>query len=56
MFKMRMQGSETSLSDEKVGLLETAGFTFTMITWDQRISELHEYFGKHGHLRVPRMI
>ena len=54
-YRLRQEGKRSTLTDERVNLLENAGFVWNshQTVWEDRWHELLEYKKKHGNCVVP---
>ena len=54
-YKLRMDGKHSTMTDERVRVLEAIGFVWSAqhALWEERLAELVEYRAKHGHCNVP---
>lgn len=54
-YRLRQEGKRSTLTDERVNLLENAGFVWNSheSVWEERWHELLEYKNKHGNCVVP---
>jgi hypothetical protein len=55
-YKVREEGKNSPLSDDKIRTLEAIGFSWSVQedTWEERFSELKAYRRIHGHTNVPK--
>ena len=53
--KAKDTGKPSSLTDEKIQLLELAGFVWAkrkgQVAWEEKFGELQQYFVKNGHCK-----
>lgn len=54
--KLKKEGTNSSLSDDKITALDNLGFTWSVQedTWEDRFNELQAYRRIHGHTNVPK--
>lgn len=55
-YKLKREGKNSSLCDEKIIALESIGFTWSVQedTWEERFQQLVEYKEFYGHTNVPK--
>ncbi len=55
-YKIKKEGKNASLSEERIATLEAIGFTWSVQedTWEERFSELVDYKERFGHTSVPK--
>ena len=53
--KAKDAGNASSLTDDKIQLLEEAGFVWAkrkgQVAWEEKFSELQQYLEKNGHCK-----
>ena len=54
-YKLKQRGAHSTLSDERELELTRLGFVWNShrAAWEERYSELHEYYQRHGHCDIP---
>jgi hypothetical protein len=54
-YKLHQQGEKSHMTPFRIQELERLGFEWTLCptTWEDRLSELTDYFKIHGHCNVP---
>jgi hypothetical protein len=54
-FKLKSEGKHSTLSDERMNILNTIGFVWSRHTarWEERYRELVDFACRHGHCNVP---
>lgn len=54
-YKLMVDGKQTTMTDERVKLLEDVGFIWDShaATWEERLNELREFRRIHGDCNVP---
>jgi hypothetical protein len=54
-FKLKSEGKHSTLSDERMEILNTIGFVWSRHTvrWEERYRELLDFARRHGHCNVP---
>lgn len=55
-YRVKMEGKHSAMTDERQTALEKLGFIWDShaAVWEERLGELREYRGKHGHCNVPK--
>ncbi len=57
--RARDEDKTSSMTDERINLLEKAGFTWAkpkgIRAWEEKFHELKKYFEEHGHCKFSAM-